>query len=138
MDRVLSRSRVVFALLSIVAVFVIVVTLGEEPNSAQERKVDAPKAKFEQFANADALTSDIRDRAREIVRVQFRSIADRENVTKYGRIIQDFGSFVILSKSRNLDMSRSVDGCAEDRDDGESPRGAVRTSRSCTGGNGAA
>src|SRR5678815_482910 len=70
---------------------------AEQINTAQERVIETPKAKFEQFSKRDDVTKDIRDRTKEIVRVDVHSIADRENVTKYGRIVQDFGSSVILA-----------------------------------------
>jgi hypothetical protein len=93
----------------VVVVILIAIWLGpaEQHNSAQERAAEVPKAKFDQFSKSDDVTSDIRDRSKEIVRVEFRSIADRENVTKYGRIVQDFGSSVVLAKSKRTDVSRS-------------------------------
>src|SRR6187549_3845775 len=80
---------------------------AEQINTAQERVIETPKAKFEQFSKRDDVTKDIRDRSKEIVRVDFHSIADRENVTKYGRIVQDFGNSVVLAKSRKTDLSRT-------------------------------
>ena len=65
---------------------------AEQINTAQERAPEPTKAKFEQFSKRDDVTNDIRDRSKEIVRIEFHSIADRENATKYGRIIQDFGN----------------------------------------------
>ncbi|MBA3351979.1 MAG: S8 family serine peptidase, partial [Blastocatellia bacterium] len=106
MRKAFSR-RVVFVLASVFIAVVFYFSFGEKPNSAQAVRTVEPKAKFEQFSRPDIITGDIRDRSKEIVRVQFHSIADRENVTKYGRIVQDFGSSVVLAKSKNADMSRS-------------------------------
>ena len=108
MHVLLSRSRIAFVVLLAIFGFVLYLTLGETPNSAQERPSQPPlKARFEQFAKSDLITNDIRDRSREIVRVQFRSIADREKVTEYGRIVQDFGSSAIVSKRKGTDLSRT-------------------------------
>ncbi len=98
MRKAFSR-RVVFVLVSVFIAVVFYFSFGEKPNSAQAVRTVEPKAKFEQFSRPDLITGDIRDRSKEIVRVQFHSIADRENVTKYGRIVQDFGSSVVLAKS---------------------------------------
>ncbi len=107
MERVISRGHLVSVLLSIVALITVYFIFGEKPNSAQERPERPLTAKFEQFAKADDITSAVRDRKKEIVRVQFHTIADRENVTKFGRIVQDFGSSVVLAKNTSADMSRS-------------------------------
>ena len=107
MVRFISRGRVLFPLLSVIALIVGYLGLGEEPNAAQERPISKPKAKFEQFSRPDIVTSDIRDRSKEIVRVDIRSIGDRDRALRHGRIVEDFGSFVVLSKNKNVDMSRS-------------------------------
>jgi hypothetical protein len=102
------RIRIGIVILSLVFLIAIYLGVGERPNSAQQRPVDpAPTAKFEQFAKSDEVTNDIRSQSKEIVRVQFRSIKDRDKVMNYGRIVEDFGSFVVLSKNKTSDMSRS-------------------------------
>ncbi|HEX6125377.1 MAG TPA: S8 family serine peptidase [Pyrinomonadaceae bacterium] len=109
MQRFVSWRRGLCGLFLVTLSIILFLSFGEEPNAAQERPSapQKPKAKFEQFAKPDAVTRDIRDRSKEIVRVQFQSIADRENAAKFGRIVEDFGSFVVLAKNKNLDMSRS-------------------------------
>jgi putative transposon-encoded protein len=107
MKIIFSRSRVFLTLLAIMIVAIGYLALVEKPNSAQVRTDARRKNGFEKFARADLVTGDIRDTAKEIVRIQFHSIADRENAMAYGRIIQDFGSSVVLAKSKNSDLSRS-------------------------------
>ena len=107
MLRMLSRRSVGIALLAIALAIVIVLTFGERPQTAQERPTRTLSARFNDFATPDEITNDIRDRSRELVRVEFRSIADRENVTKFGRVVEDFGNSVVLSKKRTTDMTRS-------------------------------
>ena len=109
MTGTISRPRLAFALIAIFIAVVFFLGFGERQQTAQERPSEpaALKARFEEFAVSDDVTRDIRDRSRELVRVQFRSIADRENVTRFGRIVQDFGSSVLLSKTKSSDPSRS-------------------------------
>ncbi|MEO8043192.1 MAG: S8 family serine peptidase, partial [Acidobacteriota bacterium] len=102
------RIRFGFVILSVALLTVIYLGVGERQNSAQQRLVEpTPRTKFEQFAQSDEVTDDIRNRSKEIVRVQFRSINDRDKAAKYGRIVEDFGPFVVLSKNKSTDMSRS-------------------------------
>src|SRR5262245_27270493 len=108
MPRMFSRRRVGFALLAIAVAIVVFLAIGERPQTAQERPAGRRlSARFGDFATPDQVTKDIRDRSRELVRVQFHSIADRENVTKFGRIVEDFGDSVLLSKKRSVDVTRS-------------------------------
>src|SRR5215203_1248806 len=107
MQRNISWRRVGFALFLVTISLVLFLSFSEQPNSAQERSPVRPKATFAQFAKADAVTADIRYRSKEIVRVDLHSIADREKVPGYGRIVEDFGSFVVLTKNKNVDISRS-------------------------------
>ena len=107
------RGRAVAALLIVFIAVVVFLTLGERPQTAQERTSEpsargrALSARFQDFAEADDITVAIRDRSRELVRVEFHSMADRENVGKYGRIVEDFGNSALISKKKTTDMSRS-------------------------------
>ena len=64
-------------------------------------------ASFDEFAVADAITGDIRNGSKEFVRFLTKSDADRSAAAKYGRIIADYRSFVIIAKDRGTDLSRS-------------------------------
>ena len=101
------RVRLAFGILSVAVLIGIYLGLGERQNNAQLRPAEPTKAKFAQFSKTDDVTNDIRNRSKEIVRVQFRLIEDRDKVTRYGRIVQDFGSSVVLAKNKGTDMSRS-------------------------------
>ncbi|HUR96821.1 MAG TPA: S8 family serine peptidase [Pyrinomonadaceae bacterium] len=108
MSRFSPRVRFAVTLFSIAMLFAVYLSLGERKNNAQPRAADAAhKAKFEQFSKSDEVTNDIRNRSKELVRVDFRSIADREKATRYGRIVEDFDSFAVISKDKAKDMSRS-------------------------------
>ncbi|MEO8572615.1 MAG: S8 family serine peptidase, partial [Pyrinomonadaceae bacterium] len=109
MSRFSPRIRFAVTLLSVAVLIAVYLSLGERKNSAQPRQAApaAPKAKFEQFSHSDEVTNDIRSRSKELIRVELRSINDREKATKYGRVVEDLGSFVVIAKDKTKDMSRS-------------------------------
>ena len=110
MSGISPRIRFAFVVLSVAMVIAVYLGISEQPNNAQQRAASAPQpptAKFAQFAKSDEVTNDIRDRSKEIVRVELRSINDKEKAARYGRIVEDFGSFVVIAKSKASDMSRS-------------------------------
>src|SRR5215213_7559679 len=107
MQRIFSWRRVGFALFLVTISLVLFLSFFGQPNSAQERTLVRPKATIAQFSKADAVTADIRDRSKEIVRVDLHSMADREKAMGYGQVVEDFGSFVVLAKNKNVDISRA-------------------------------
>ncbi|MEO6333851.1 MAG: S8 family serine peptidase, partial [Pyrinomonadaceae bacterium] len=108
MSGVFPRTRFAFVVLSVALMIAAYLGLGERKNSAQPRPAEpALKARFEQFSKSDDITKDIRNRSKDLVRVQLRSINDREKAAKYGRVVEDFESFVVIAKNRTTDMSRS-------------------------------
>lgn len=100
MKRVLSNHRAVVVFLSLLAIAAIAFLISDEPQMAQERSPRPLKTRFDKFAVADDITKDIRDRSKEIVRVEIESLRDREAVSRQGRIIEDFGSFVVLAREK--------------------------------------
>lgn len=62
---------------------------------------------FAKFASADAVTRDIRDASREIVRIDIKNPSDIGRAARFGRIVENYGSFVVLSKKKSADLSRS-------------------------------
>jgi hypothetical protein len=101
--------RFAVTMLSIAVLIAVYFGFGERRNSAQPRQVPPPaaKAKFEQFSRSDEVTVDIRNKSKELVRVDFRSIGDREKAIRYGRIVEDYDSFALIAKDKGKDMSRS-------------------------------
>ena len=106
MERHFSRRRLAAILVAIVAVVAVYLGLADLPNRAQERPGKSAHTPFENFSQPDRVTNAIRDRSKEIVRVVLRSITDRENVSRYGDVVSDFGSSVILAKDKKLDLAR--------------------------------
>lgn len=107
MNKVGSRQSFVFFLAVIVGSFVIYFGFGERTNSAQEKKIEQPKAKFADFSKADAVTSDIRNSRKEIVRVELRSIDDRDKALKLGTVVQDFGGSLVIAKNKSANLAKS-------------------------------
>lgn len=98
------RSLVVFVGLGTV-VSAIYLGLGGTPQKAQEQ--DAPASTFERFSGRDKVTDVIRDRSKDLVRVSAGNVADKEKAARYGTIVQDYGSFVIMAKKKGVDLSPS-------------------------------
>lgn len=107
MQKFFSRARVAFVLIGVGVAIGMFLSIGEKPNSAQERPADPPKAKFEQFSRADAVTAQMRDASKELVRVEFRSIDDREKASRYGTVVEEFGSAMVIVKDKKIDLTRS-------------------------------
>ncbi|HMJ07415.1 MAG TPA: hypothetical protein VK468_00325, partial [Pyrinomonadaceae bacterium] len=100
------RKRVLFFIIAgVAAISGVYLFLGARPQSAQQQTV--PKGdRFAKFAVSDSITHDIRDRSRELVRVDIRSLDDRRKAAKLGRIVEDLGSSVVVSKEKNAKAAR--------------------------------
>jgi hypothetical protein len=64
---------------------------------------------FEKFKNADAVTSAVRDKAKNFVRVNVKSPNDAKKLAKLGKIVEDYGSFVILAKNKTANLTSDLD-----------------------------
>src|SRR5690349_8790520 len=102
-----SRQSLLVVLLSFVALFAIYLLFGERSNLAQLRPAPSTRARFAQFSKADAITTSIRDRSKEMVRVDLRSVDDRLKASRLGTVVQDLGNQLIMLKDRNRDVSRT-------------------------------
>jgi hypothetical protein len=66
---------------------------------------------YDQFSKSDKVTGLVRDRAQTAYRVAIHSLRDRANAEKLGPIVEDYGSFVILSSAKKVNLTRSgLDG----------------------------
>lgn len=81
--------------------------IGGTGQSAQERVISQRRSRFEKFRTSDAVTADIRNKSRELTRIEIETPSDRSKVERFGRIVEDFGSFVVLSKSQTTDLGNS-------------------------------
>ena len=106
MKKVLSYRRVVLFACWAVALVAVYFIAAYRPQHAQER-TDAtdPLANYKKFARRDAITDEIRSRSKELVRVEIKDDVDRAAITRFGNVVQDFGSFAILSRNKGSDVS---------------------------------
>jgi putative transposon-encoded protein len=107
MNRISPRSRAVLGLVCIGILVGLYLSLIETTGEAQDRPAPKRKATFAEFSKSDEVTSEIRDRGNELVRVEFKSIDDREKAKRFGRIVAEYGSFAVIVKQKTRDMSRS-------------------------------
>lgn len=148
MSRIFPGRRAAWLIFMAIVVIAGYLGLVEVPQTAQERPhPQAPRAKYEQFARSDEITNDIRNANKELVKVRFHSIADRENASKLGRIVQDFGSYAVIASDKRstaarakfdavrLDASVNLPGKKFDPADVE-PEGTVRSGEEARGGRG--
>ena len=107
MNRISPRFRALLFLACFGVLVAVYIGIGEIRSGAQDRPVERRKATFTQFSRPDDTTHAVRDRANELVRVDFRSIHDRDKAATYGRIVEEYGSFAVIAKNKGLDISRS-------------------------------
>lgn len=98
MFRLTGIYRTLFVFFAIVTAVAFFLLEGSERPTAQEK---TPKSStFDKFSKQDAVTDAIRDRNVEIVRVSLNNIGDRDKAAKLGRIVGDYGSFVVVVKNK--------------------------------------
>jgi hypothetical protein len=78
----------------------IIMSFGAFPAAAQERKL------FDKFSKADAVTNAVRDKGKILQRVNLRGEAERRNLEKFGKIVEDYGEFVLIATGAKTDLSR--------------------------------
>ncbi|MFN0139636.1 MAG: S8 family serine peptidase, partial [Pyrinomonadaceae bacterium] len=101
------KFRFFVSVMTVFAIFAAVIFVFSPVQEAQGPPVEVRKATYQKFASHDAVTSDIRRKDVELVRVEIRNPADHKLAAKYGRIVNDYGSFVVIAKKRGANLSRS-------------------------------
>jgi len=104
MSKFLSERRVLIAALSICASAAIYMTFSNGRQLAQQK---VGQSAFAKFAVSDLVTNDVRSDSMEISRVRVNGREDRLNISKYGRIVGDYGSFVVIAKRKGTDLSQT-------------------------------
>src|SRR5688572_23744411 len=107
MNRISPRFRAALFLISLGVLIAAHLGIGEIRTDAQDRPIEPRKATFAQFSRADGVTRAVRDRANELIRVDFKSIQDRDKAAAYGTIVEEYGSFAVIAKNKGRDISRS-------------------------------
>jgi hypothetical protein len=90
-----------FAAFVLIYVFVFL-GIGIVSPKAQETSANL----FDKFAKADAVTSAVRSKSKILQRVTLRGEAERRALEKFGTMVEDYGSFVILATNETADLSR--------------------------------
>ncbi len=91
----------------ILAALSVYVTFGGSRQFAQERPTVKQSRIPAKFVGTDQITDDIRSDSKDIVRLRVSDSRDREKAERYGRIVGDYDSFVILTKTKGSDISQS-------------------------------
>src|ERR1700755_527463 len=74
-------------------------------------RMSVTDASYAAFSRADGVTRLVRSRAQNTYSVMIHSMADRANAAKLGTIVEDYGSFVIVSSGKKIDVARAgLDG----------------------------
>src|SRR5262245_60924350 len=97
--------RLAVSVVTVLTLAVIVLVLSLPKQKAQS-KADL-SATFERFAVGDEITRAIRLGSKAFARVEVANDADRREAAKYGRIVNDYRSFVVVVKERASDLERS-------------------------------
>src|SRR5687768_330135 len=78
---------------------------GLSPVKAQ--KVIIKERLFDKYKRADEVTGAVRDKSNEFISVKINSLGDRAKAEKLGTVVEDYGSFVVLAKSKVKAISES-------------------------------
>src|SRR5215213_7286416 len=96
MFRNLRFARRMSAFAVILSFLAVYVGIGVSPLKAQEIKPSL----FEKFNRADAVTSVVRDKSKDFLRVKVNGPNDAAKIARLGKIVEDYGSFVIVAKNK--------------------------------------
>ncbi|HEX8639493.1 MAG TPA: hypothetical protein VF692_15595, partial [Pyrinomonadaceae bacterium] len=87
-----------FAVLLIFSFLMASLFVAATPQRAQE--TGEKGALFSKFAESDAVTEEIRDKSKELVKIQIDENTDRQKAAAFGTIVEDYDSFVVVAKKR--------------------------------------
>lgn len=107
MSSFVNGRRVFTVIVLVLAALAIYVTFGGSRQFAQKKSVDQKDSTLAKFTGSDQVTSDIRSESKEFARLKVANLQDRQKAARYGRIVADYGSFVIVAKNKGADLSQS-------------------------------
>jgi hypothetical protein len=102
MSSILRFARQISAFAVILSFFTIYPAIGVPALKAQEIK--QTPGLFEKFNKADAVTNAVRDKSKDFVRVKVGGPNDAQKIAKLGKIVEDYGSFVIVAKNKTANL----------------------------------
>jgi hypothetical protein len=95
-------TRQILAFAVILSFFAVYLGIGVSTLNAQEIKKQP--GLFEKFSQADSVTNVVRDKSKDFVRVKVNGPNDAQKIAKLGRIVEDYGSFVIVAKNKTAKL----------------------------------
>ncbi len=107
MSSFVNGKRVFTVIVLVLAALALYITFGENRQLAQRKTADQRASSFAKFAGSDRITDDIRSESKDFARVKVANLQDREKAATYGRIVGDYGSFVLLAKQKSSDLAQS-------------------------------
>ena len=107
MSSLVNGKRVFTAIVLVLAALAIYASFGGKRQFAQDRRAAGKGSTLDKFTGSDKITNDIRNESKEFARLKVANPEDREKAARYGRIVGDYGSFVILAKNKGTDLSQS-------------------------------
>jgi hypothetical protein len=98
MSKIWCFARQIAAFSVMVSLFTVFFSFGAAKSNAQE--IEQKAVPFEKFSKADAATRAARDKSKDFVRVKISSPNDAKKIARLGTVIEDYGSFAIIAKSK--------------------------------------
>jgi hypothetical protein len=89
---------------AVVASF-LTICLGPGTAALKAQELAKKTGLVEKFSRPDAVTTAVRDRSKDFVRVHVSGPNDAAQIAKSGKIVADYGSFVIVAKRKNANFS---------------------------------
>jgi hypothetical protein len=89
----------------IMSFFTVYLVIGVSSLKAQE--LQQKENLYEKFSQPDTVTDAVRDKSKDFVRVKVTGPNDAQKIAELGKIVEDYGSFVILAKNKTVDLPDS-------------------------------
>ncbi len=102
MSRNLWFARQLVAFAVILSFLTVYFGIGVSTLKAQEIKQNANL--YKKFSRADTVTNVVRDKSKDFVRVKVGGPNDTQKIAKLGKIVEDYGSFVIVAKNKTAKL----------------------------------
>lgn len=77
------------------------------PSAHKAQETLEKSALLSKFAESDDVTAEIRDKSKDLVVIQIDDDADRQKAAAYGKIVEDYGAFVVAAKNRGKNSTAS-------------------------------
>ena len=102
MSKNLWFARQISAFAVLLSFFTVYFGIGAATLKAQE--LSQKGGLFEKYKKADDVTRAVRDRTKDFVRVKVGGPNDAQKIARLGKIVEDYGSFVIVAKDKTANF----------------------------------